>query len=264
MDLPEWWKHEKVLISTNDFKKYSLSDSPLANSVKYLNSTNLEKYTTKDKLLEIGYGSDNFVRNESSCQWYGIDVRDDIYKSNNTRIASVDEIPFSDNFFNLAISNQSMEHWFEYDVDIKESLNEISRVLKVNGKLYINFPFFLHGNKLFLQGSIEKIIKIVKSTNFEIQNVQAIAFKNIKNYHGWLKCNFPSSYVFKYRKSNTSFVVNLILKKSNKTLITNNFSNSRKNVKRISKLKFYTHYGISVITHKFINKLKSNIDKLLK
>ena len=61
-------------------------------------------------------------------RWDGIDVFEVNklgVKSLATKIASVENIPFADHYFDYVLSNQSIEHWREYDVSPAVGLSEI-------------------------------------------------------------------------------------------------------------------------------------------
>ncbi len=59
---------------------------------------------------------------------------------------------------------QSFEHWGQKSVnaarepsDYNDCLNEILRVLKPGGSIYLDAPIHLHGHEMFIMGDVERI-----------------------------------------------------------------------------------------------------------
>ena len=76
------------------------------------------------------------------------------------------EIPFPDETFDLVFGNQTFEHWGEPLPDgtsspsYRECLDEIWRVLKPGGRLYLDAPIHLHGHEMFVAGDVERILAL--------------------------------------------------------------------------------------------------------
>ena len=77
---------------------------------------------------------------------------------------SASDIPFSDQSFDMVFGVQTFEHWGQKlsgaPVDIStysKCINEIHRVLKPGGKLYLDAPVHFHGNEMFIMGDTDKI-----------------------------------------------------------------------------------------------------------
>ena len=128
-------------------------------------------------------------------------------------------MPYEDEIFDFILSNQSIEHWSEYNVDIEDGLTEISRCLKNTGEAHLNFPFYLHGHPDFVKGKIQKI-KSQLNKYFNVKELIAYNSYKLDNYKGWRKCGFPDWYIPK--NVNTSFVVNVIIKKKENIKINKN------------------------------------------
>ncbi len=111
----------------------------------------------EDKIaLDVGCGAGGKTLYYASCgvkKIYGIDIipryREDslaLAKEKNLIdkfefvLADVSSLPFEDDMFDTIIMNDAMEHISEP----LEALNECYRVLKSDGKLYINFPPYYH------------------------------------------------------------------------------------------------------------------------
>ena len=186
----------------NNFK-YEENQSPLHNNVTYLNRKLLNNIENNSSLLEIGCGTNSiFIESKESkfSRIDGLDIHEKDLRGRNTLaniVGSVSKIPIRSNFYDFCISNQSIEHWFEYNVTLKLGLSEIARVLKKDkGKMIINFPLFLHGKKEFLQGNIEYILKEI-SEYFFIKEIQFV-HSGSRKYKGWKLCGQSSYRIKKY------------------------------------------------------------------
>ena len=186
----------------NNFK-YEENQSPLHNNVTYLNRKLLNNIESNSSLLEIGCGTNSiFIESKESkfSRIDGLDIHEKDLRGRNTLaniVGSVSKIPIRSNFYDFCISNQSIEHWFEYNVSLNMGLSEIARVLKKDkGKMIINFPLFLHGKREFLQGNIEYILKEI-SKYFFIKEIQFV-HSGSRKYKGWKLCGQSSYRIKKY------------------------------------------------------------------
>lgn len=183
--------------------KYEENESPIHNEVIYLNRKFLKSISKKSNLLEIGCGTSSIFINSKENNFSrvdGLDIHEKDFRGRNTLaniVGSVSKIPTRSNFYDFCISNQSIEHWFEYNVSLSLGLSEIARVLKKDkGKLIINFPLFLHGKKEFLQGNLEYILKEI-SNYFFIKEIKFI-YSGSRKYKGWKICGQSSYRTKKY------------------------------------------------------------------
>ncbi len=186
----------------NDFK-YEEKQSPLHNNVIYLNRKLLNSINHNSSLLEIGCGTNSiFIESKENkfSRVDGLDIHEKDFRGRNTLaniVGSVSRIPTRSDFYDFCISNQSIEHWFEYNVSLSLGLSEIARVLKKDkGKMIINFPLFLHGKKEFLQGNIEYILKEI-SKYFSIKKIQFV-YSGSRKYQGWKLCGQSDYRIKKY------------------------------------------------------------------
>ena len=175
-----------------DFK-YEENESPLHNSVIYLNRVFLSSINNNSSLLEIGCGTKSIfieTKEKKFSRIDGLDIHEKDFRGRDILaniIGSVSQIPTRSNFYDYCISNQSIEHWYEYNVGLSLGLSEIARVLKKDkGKMVINFPLFLHGKKEFLQGNIEYILNEI-SNYFSIKKIKFV-HANSRKYQGWEIC----------------------------------------------------------------------------
>lgn len=201
-------KYPGTIINTIDIDKvnnfkYEENESPLHNNVTYLNEKFLNSIKQNSSLLEVGCGSNSiFIESKEKkfSRIDGLDIHEKDFRGRNTLaniIGSVSRIPTRSDFYDFCISNQSIEHWFEYSVSLSLGLSEIARVLKKDkGEMIINFPLFLHGKKEFLQGNIEYIFKEI-STYFSIKTIQFV-HSGSREYKGWQKCGQSSYRTKKY------------------------------------------------------------------
>ena len=248
----------EYLPNNNYFEKLGINPyeySVLALSVYKANIDFIENYT-QGKILEIGCGSDSIIHEKLKPNWFGIDVaKMDRHgkPSLASKFASVHDIPYSSESFDIVISNQSIEHWFEYNIRFEEAFNEINRVLKPNGNFIFNFPVHLHGHKYFVLNKLDKINEKLKKTGFEIIEIKE--FKANKKYKGWLKCGFPTLYLklFSDEFKKTSFVVEYKVKKITKA--KSNTKKSNKFIGRKSNFSKRLHHGLLVVLFSIFRKL---------
>ena len=109
----------------------------------YLISESLTCFKDREiDVLDIGTGSAYLLRllNKRRPNWRlnGLDVNINALSiCNDNRIGlfqgCADSLPFKDKSFDLVLSKSSLCYWD----DVEKSLNEIKRVLKINGRFYI-------------------------------------------------------------------------------------------------------------------------------
>tara|TARA_B110000114_G_scaffold177066_1_gene208430 strand:+ start:134 stop:1018 length:885 start_codon:yes stop_codon:yes gene_type:complete len=239
------------------------NESIMANAVNAANYDLISLIKPGDKVVEIGCGSDSWIKKNlpNDAFWDGIDVFDVDLRGRKciaTKLGSVHEIPFSNNNFDWVLANQSMEHWFEYDVKMEDALSEMARVLRVGGQAHLNFPFYLHGHSFFVQGNLKAILDLIDLDIWNIVDIIAYNDSESQDYRGWQRCGFPDKYVQRFNKTNTSFVVNLVLEKisSKKDKHPENPDNRVLNIKpHISQIKMALSHSLYVLVWKIFKKL---------
>jgi len=194
------------------------AESVLANSVNAADYDLTVRMRPGDTVLEIGCGSASWLLDHlpEGVHWEGVDVFEVDgrgRKSVATRLGSVHQIPFANNTFDWVLSNQSIEHWFEYGVGLEEGIAEIARVLKVSGQAHINFPFHLHGHPFFVTGDLSRIKALFDPAVWDVAEEVAYLDSGADDYLGWERCKFPYDYVARYGAVSSSYVVNLVLTK---------------------------------------------------
>ncbi len=245
-----------------DFK-YLENESTLHNSVEYLNKEFLKSISRNSTILEIGCGKNSSIlnsNNEKIVRKDGLDIYEVDSKGNNSLaniIGSVSNLPLSSNQYDYCVSNQSLEHWFEFNVSLKKGLYEICRVLKNNtGEVILNFPLFLHGKKQFVQGNLEFIVSEI-SNFFTIKTITIVHSSNRK-YYGWKRCRQPKFRVERFIKTRgvksiPYSIVCEITGTKNYTK-TSNISISSSSLKRAFRI--YQDYSILEILLKIKNNLR--------
>lgn len=126
------------------------------------NAVSREDYITKDrirfisslipnlniKLLDIGvgYGFLEKKLEKSKASIFGIDISPksisrvkSLYKGFFV-VASIKDIPFKNNFFDVVCIPEVLEHLFTVESDL--AMKEVNRVLKSDGKLIISVPLY--------------------------------------------------------------------------------------------------------------------------
>jgi SAM-dependent methyltransferase len=125
------------------------------------------------RVLEIGCGAWDYIKKycaEVGAHYEGIDTEKEYFgkKSVATRYENLADISFPDEYFDLIIGNQTMEHWEENGCSLEWGLYQCFRVCKTNGLVLLNIPIHFHGTKYFLLGKLEKILEKFKPFSKEI------------------------------------------------------------------------------------------------
>jgi SAM-dependent methyltransferase len=262
------WQHEIIdLVNAQDFVE-NPDMSVLANAVEYLNLCLIRRLPAEAHLLEIGCGVHSLIKDSMAPPrvWEGIDVIDRDRRGTPTiatRIASVQAVPWNAGSFDYVLSNQSIEHWHEYGVDISEGLAEICRVLKPNGIAVINFPIHLHGHRLFVEGRFDAIDHIFTESGFSIERRVAVINSSCSPYQGWRLCGFPDFLVRRYPGyEKTSYVVEYEVRNTaagHKAPAPNSVRANR----RINIITRLMHYGIRYAIWKLLAQASGRDRKML-
>ncbi len=166
--------------------------SPIRKCVMALLEKECERLR-KMRILEIGCGSWALAKSileTNGCEWFGVEPRvvdEKLRSSIATHQASVAKLPFENNFFDYVLGNQTLEHWYEFNVSFSKGLQEIYRVLKSGGTISMNIPIHLHGHLLFLKGDISGILKLFNLNLW--QNVRYEPYRQtyepLEPFRGW-------------------------------------------------------------------------------
>lgn len=139
----QWWLSIKKDISSSAYRK------EIKNRALRIENWIKEKMNFHNKLniLEIGGGATQLIDYFTTGNRYAIDPLADLYQKEFADIlnpdvkwkkSKIEDIPFNDNFFNIIISRNVLDH-----VDAaKQALKEIHRVLKKDGIAYIGINTF--------------------------------------------------------------------------------------------------------------------------
>ena len=264
MELKHWDFNIIDLHNENHFD-VDASLSVLANGVDFLNLRLAKEMPEKSSVLEIGCGVQSlFLENiKSPNRWDGIDVFEVNklgVKSIATKIASVENIPFADQYFDYMLSNQSIEHWREYGVSPSVGLSEIRRVVRNEGRVFINFPIHLHGDRIFVKGDFEKIDRCFFDAGLEIVKKTAVIDSRRPNYSGWRCCGFPDFYAKSLAKSeDTSYVVEYEARP-----VVGHVGRMKPNIntdvfkKRQTSFKLHAHHGLVYLAWKLLSRVFGN------
>lgn len=119
------------------------------NQIQYKNVINNLNCSSKDKVLDIGFGNGYLIKHlakQNKCEFYGIEISDDMIKTASKRNSeltkqgkihlkkgNVVNIPFENSFFDEIYTVNTVYFWESLD----RGLSEIKRVLKPNG-IFIN------------------------------------------------------------------------------------------------------------------------------
>ncbi|HET6566035.1 MAG TPA: class I SAM-dependent methyltransferase [Xanthomonadales bacterium] len=119
--------------------------------------------------LELGYGRFKLAKNlihRSGGHWTGIDPTQPKHRKamlHKGGHGSAAEIPFQDSIFDLVFGIQTFEHWGQKfskgrkPSEYTDCLDEILRVLKPGGRVYLDAPIHFHGHEMFIMGDLPRI-----------------------------------------------------------------------------------------------------------
>lgn len=194
---PKFWdqlihKHEESLLKSEIYK-----------SKNRIVLSNLNRVT--GKLIDIGAGYgyiEKLIKDAKlPLTLYGIDISNSAIEKlkmnfgKNFKIGKVTNIPYKDNYFDVALVLDVMEH-----IERRFAANsfmEINRVLKKKAMLIVSVPLNDTKNDMKRNGhlrkyTIESISKEIKVGGFEIINkVELIAFKRFYELKSFVVKIFP-------------------------------------------------------------------------
>ena len=138
------------------------------------------KNTGKKNILDVAWGTGRFFPLYYPRKIYGIDISKDMLKQARKRklakelkLADAENIPYSNNKFDVIITSQFIMHTPYYEKVIKE----MSRAAKKKGSLIIDFP-----NKYslsYIPTKIRLLTRILRHFNMFTKNqIENIASKN--------------------------------------------------------------------------------------
>jgi len=247
------------IYSSKEISSYPSDVSTNTKSIleKLVNASNIDfiektkHHNSTPTILEVGCGNKSFIMDKAhrNYHWIGMDINQKSIISN--LIGSVGSIPFRKNTFDYVISNQSIEHWYEYGVSFDHAFNEIYSVLKVGGQAYLNFPLYLHGHPIFVTGGVDKLLDKINKQHWKIIDLSVYYDKRHPNYKGWRLCGFPDSYIEKHQSIPSSLVGNLILQKISDMPV----SRKNKQTKKLNIFKKNLNYGLFVFLWKLYRKV---------
>lgn len=108
-----------------------------------------EKIEAQGKLLDLGCGNGRLIETlkDKNVKYYGVDVSQKLieiarqkypqFSQNFIKITGQDSLPFSDNFFNTAVSIAVFHHFPSHEYRLKMA-QEIYRILKPEGILIVS------------------------------------------------------------------------------------------------------------------------------
>ena len=118
------------------------------------------------RVLELGCGESSHARAVIEAvggNWVGLDQRAGKGKNPSVRsiAASVPDLPFRDESFDVVVGIQTIEHWEDVlrpgEVDYETAMAQVWRVLKPGGWTYFDCPIHLHGAPAFIRGDLAAI-----------------------------------------------------------------------------------------------------------
>ena len=140
---------------------------------------------------------------------------DTIIKKRYTSIAtsqgSVAKLPFENNFFDYVLGNQTLEHWYEFNVSFSKGLREIYRVLKPGGTISMNVPIHLHGHPVFVKGDIIGILELFNPNLW--QNVRyepwRQSYEPLEPFRGWRLSDISDKELIRSQEMPSSWIMQI-------------------------------------------------------
>lgn len=159
----------------------------------------------KGKMLDVGCGEGRFLKiaHDNGWQVYGQEISDEVVNSIqtkynlNVRAGKLKDLNFPDNYFNIVIMLNVIEHL----TDPSEYLREIYRIMKKDAVVYISAPNIILLNKYIeldipehiYYFSVKSIQKMLEKTGFKIIKLTTINKQDTLVYLDILK-DYISSY----------------------------------------------------------------------
>lgn len=137
--------YEKIsndhLISEMEFGKNPFNSETLLEELEKSTLDVIKKYNKKNfRVLDAGLGNGEILSKLFNKKKYGVDISLNYLKNTRDDIiaccADLEDLPYVDNFFDLIICTDVLEHVLHLD----QVIHEISRVLKKNGILIARVP----------------------------------------------------------------------------------------------------------------------------
>ena len=178
------------------------------------------------KILDLGTGSGYLAfpvaKNHPDCEIIGLDIVNATIEANRSRandqglnnlsFVSYDGIdfPFDAESFDLVITRYSLHHF----PDIEHSINEVSRVLKKDGRLFISDP---RPNECDIERFVDDYMRLKKDGHIKFYTKDE--WTDICGRHGLVIVeSFDSSIRFP-KKKDTAYGYEEVLKKHDKAVI---------------------------------------------
>jgi len=117
------------------------------------------------RILDVGCGSWDMIKGyckKIGAHYEGIDTEIHYFgkKTVATHIENLAELSFPNEYFELVIGNQTMEHWGENGCTLRWGLYQCFRVCKQNGQVLMNVPIHFHGTREFMLGELEALSRL--------------------------------------------------------------------------------------------------------
>lgn len=207
-----------------------------------------------DKILDVGVGLGRLLSKlELNVDKYGVDISKSYLgeakdKGITVCLSKIEELPYSDNIFDVIVTTDVLEHVF----DLNQCVKEIKRVLKPNGYLIVRVPYredlsayinydkyeFIHLRN-FDENNLDLFFR--KIFNFQFINYELVGL--IEDYS---RLNVP----FQSSKYKVNFFENLI-----QHYKLNKYNNKSRKDFCIAMLSEYNRFNFSFQKLFFVNQL---------
>jgi len=136
-------------------------------------------------VLEIGFGRFSLGKTlvkRSGGIWTGVEPhqsKDKPSKIGKGGYGHAADIPFPDKTFDMVFGVQTFEHWGQKvegaamrPSEYRDCIEEIWRVLKPGGTVYLDAPIHFHGHEMFIMGDLQKIRGLFTSDRWKDLNLE--------------------------------------------------------------------------------------------
>lgn len=173
MTIKELVKKLDDAVKKNEFKPawYAVLFEPhfIVRRALFASISNFSKTGMSGKILDIGCGEMPYRTLFPNCEYIGLEIAGGGHedsKKKADRFFNGTEIPFPNEEFDIAIFTEVIEHVTDPDI----ILDEINRVLKKNGKLFLTVPFVADEHEI----------------PFDFRRFTSFGLQKILNNHGFV------------------------------------------------------------------------------
>lgn len=231
-DIPVFCEKSDYIKNYDDIAEHHLShknENPFIPEKQWIEMEDstlelLKKYIKKNfKILDAGVGTGRILSRISGVKKFGVDISLEYLKASQSKkievcLAMLEDMPFYDNFFDIIICTDVLEHV----LDLNKTLFEIKRILKPNGIFIFRVPYkedlsiylekdypyeYVHlrnFDEFSIRTQMEKILK------FDTLEIEKTAFRSGKRKLRFFNIKILNSIYYRI----TSFIIKILAHKN--------------------------------------------------